>query len=168
MSVLHKDIELRKSSIEGKGLFAKKLIPKDTIVWELNSSEKRLTLKQLSALPWEERKLAYQQGNKYIIVTDGSEFINHSCDPNLWWETDESFSARRDIKPDEEITYDYSSSDINPKSMPPIECRCGSKNCRKIITSQDCLKPEFQNQYKGHLPSWVEKYIQRKQKENKI
>ena len=44
-----------------------------------------------------------------IVNNDASYFHNHSCDPNCWFSAANSSTmvARRDIKPGEEITFDY-------------------------------------------------------------
>lgn len=85
--------------------------------------------------------------------------MNHSCDPNLWWGDDLTLIARRDIKPGEEITYDYATTDINPKTMPDVVCNCGSVECRKIVTYKDCLNLNWQKNYENHTSSWVKKFI---------
>lgn len=59
-------------------------------------------------------------------------FINHSCDPNCYigWR-DLSLRALKPIKTGEELTYNYFTSDWDNED--PFECRCGSKNCKRII-----------------------------------
>lgn len=65
-------------------------------------------------------------------VIDGhgiAAFINHSCDPNC--ETDEIdgrvwIIALRNIKPGEELAYDYNLYDGDFDAP----CHCGAKNCR--------------------------------------
>lgn len=56
-------------------------------------------------------------------------FVNHSCIPNakIDWENLTLVSIR-DILPDEEITYDYMTSDWDHED--PFECKCGAKYCR--------------------------------------
>lgn len=157
--MLHKDVQIKKSEVEGTGVFATKFIPQGTVVWKLDPDEKKFTKDELITLSKEKQKLAYQAGDKFIIVTDGSEVMNHSCNPNLWWEGDDSLSIRRDIQAGEELTYDYSTSDVNPDSMPNMECNCKSSNCRKVITYKDILNSQLQKQYFGHLPSWVLEFI---------
>lgn len=78
-----------------------------------------------------------------------ARFVNHSCDPNchiwsVWWDCiDENFPklaffARRGIKANEEITFDYSggiskNESTNKQKIAFMECRCGAKNCLKTI-----------------------------------
>ena len=87
--------------------------------------------------------------------------MNHSCDPNTWWVSDTQLAARRTIKQGEEVTYDYSTSDVSPDWVAQWECQCGAKDCRKRISSIDCLREDFQRKYGGHLPSWVKEFIRK-------
>jgi uncharacterized protein len=144
-----------------KSLTTLQKIMKDDIVWTLDKNEKVLSKEERDKLPPDIRKLAFQYKDGYIVVTDGSQFMNHSCDPNLWWKGDESLIAKRDITKGEELTYDYSTADVGDW-VAGWDCMCGSDNCRKRITGNDCLSKDFRNNYKGHLPSWVLEYIKYK------
>nr|CAJ18348.1 putative H3K9 methyltransferase [Enallagma cyathigerum] len=78
-----------------------------------------------------------------------SHFINHSCDPNLqvyavWIDCLDPNLPRlglfscRDIKPGEEVTFDYSPHQgcgkANKMSRARgTQCRCGAKSCRKVF-----------------------------------
>ena len=66
-----------------------------------------------------------------------SRFLNHSCTPNckaqVWSVNDQpriAISSLRDIKPYEELTFDYN---CTSKSTSKFTCKCQSKNCRKNI-----------------------------------
>lgn len=157
--MLHSNIKVTDSKLEGKGLVATRFIAKDTIVWQLDKNEQQLTLEELEKLPSERKKLAYQYKDRFIIVTDSSEYMNHSCDPNTWWHDDKTLVARCDINPGDEVTYDYATAEIDERFRSKWECRCRSNSCRKYITGEDCLNLEFQKIYLGHLPSWTTKYI---------
>lgn len=162
--MLHPAVKLLESKIEGKGIFTSEFIPKGTVVWKLDSNDKLLSFRQWNELPEEKKKYAYQCGDKYVIVSDISIYLNHSCDPNLWWKDDATLVARREILPGQELTYDYAMSDIDPRTMPDMPCGCGAKNCRKVITAKDCLDPGLQKRHKGHLPSWVIEFIKKNSK----
>ena len=77
------------------------------------------------------------------MVIDGhctAMFINHSCDPNC--ETEEIkgrvwILAIRDIRPGEELTYDYNLYDGDEDEA---LCNCGSKNCRKTMYALEEMK----------------------------
>jgi hypothetical protein len=68
-------------------------------------------------------------------------FVNHSCQPNC--ETDEIdghvyIFAIRNIKPGEELTYDYWLYDGDDDAP----CYCGSKKCRGSMYSPTELKKQ--------------------------
>lgn len=159
--MLNPKVTQYQSSINGTGLKATSDIKEGDVVWKLDEDEERLTLEQLQKLPPDRQKLAYQQGDYFIIVTDGSEYMNHSCDPNTWWDGDETLVACRDIKAGEEVTYDYATAEIDEGFRSKWECRCGAEDCRKVITGSDCLDLKFQEKYRGHLPSWVVNFIEK-------
>ncbi len=159
--MLSAKIEKYDSSIEGTGLVAKQFISANTIVWRFDTTCIELSNKELLTLPKKQRDLTYQKGNRYILEVDGGQFMNHSCDPNVWWQGDDTMSARRDIMPGEEITYDYATSEANLRWRPEWDCRCGTNQCRGIITGMDCLSKEFQERYRDHMPTWVENFIEK-------
>jgi hypothetical protein len=76
-------------------------------------------------------------------VIDGhcmSMFINHSCDPNC--ETEEIrgrvwITAIRNIKPGEEITYDYCLYDGDEAEA---ACNCGTAKCRGTMYSKEEMR----------------------------
>jgi uncharacterized protein len=77
------------------------------------------------------------------MVIDGhcmAMFINHSCDPNC--ETREVkgrvwVTAIRNIKPGEEITYDYCLYDGGDDEA---LCNCGAKKCRGTMYSREEIR----------------------------
>lgn len=159
--MLHKSIVKKPVTNKGKGLFATKNIRKGEVIWELDDSCKIFPLNKMIKQKYPR---AFQLGNNYVVCNDDSDFINHSCDPNTWWTSDRQLSARRDIKAGEEITYDYSTTDVTPVWIADWECKCGSNDCRKRISNRDCLREDFQQKYGEHLPSWTKKYILKNKK----
>lgn len=87
-------------------------------------------------------------------------FFNHSCSPNAGIKGQIFLVAMRDIKPDDEATFDYAMCLHRVDGLPPyrLECLCGADNCRKIITDDDWKLPELQQKYSGYF-SW---YLQEK------
>ena len=89
----------------------------------------------------------------YSFIFLGTKYSYYSqCDPNLnvygiWVETLDprmpkiAFFASRDIKPGEELTFDYlmtagdSPSPVrsSAKKAKRIPCHCGAKNCRSYL-----------------------------------
>ena len=74
----------------------------------------------------------FQIGRRTYIDLDAfSRTFNHSCDPNGGIRKDSELFALRDIQKGEELTYDYSMT-IGPTRW-EMTCKCGSKNCRKVL-----------------------------------
>jgi len=131
-----------KSNINRRGLFANKDIKKDTkIIYYIG---KIITKKQTEKDPkFNNGKAIYlfNINNKYDLDGDftynTARLINHSCNPNcevegkglkLW------ISSIRDIKKNEELSYDYGFGfDENYKEFP---CKCGSNNCCGYIVRE--------------------------------
>lgn len=77
------------------------------------------------------------------------KYLNHSCDPNAAIIGKNELVARRDIKIGEEVTIDYSMTDVDQNWTLEYECKCGAKNCRKTIKSIQSLPPDV---VRDHLP----------------
>ena len=140
-------VEVKKSSIHNKGLFAKKNIPKGAFLVEYTGekiSKEEGTKRENISL-----KL---NGTTYIFELDAmcdidgssdsntAKYANHSCDPNckisirkqsdgnrhIW------LRAARNIKNGEELTFDYGYS----ASENLYECKCKSKKCLGFIAAK--------------------------------
>jgi hypothetical protein len=152
--------EVRESPIQGKGLFAKQAIAVGEIVavkggYILSQQEWTILEQQLGPA-------GIQISEKLFIAPvrkeqrDGSMlYTNHSCNPNIAIQGQIVFVAMRDIAPGEELTHDWATTDDLDYVM---ECKCGSPDCRGIITGKDWMKQELQEKYKG----WFCWFIQRK------
>jgi SET domain-containing protein len=112
------DVIVKKSKIEGFGVFAGKNFRKGEIVIQWDFSH-MLTKADLKELPEEEKRYVAYLNKKYILMQPPARFVNHSCDV-----------AKRDISKGEEITSDYSGTETKDFEM---KCTCGSKNCRALI-----------------------------------
>ncbi|MBW3003510.1 SET domain-containing protein [Candidatus Woesearchaeota archaeon] len=152
-----------------KGLFAAKDISKGDIILKVNFSSKRaFTLNEIANHPkrhsehWD-----YVGRGKYVLDFSPYSFVNHSCEPNCATKyhsiTKKSLVALRDIKKGEQLTYDYSASAIDQfggKGFWKFRCRCGAKNCRKMVTGDFFKLPKcLQRKYWKFLPaSFRKKY----------
>jgi SET domain-containing protein len=165
--MIHSNIEVRISPISGRGLFAHKPILRGEVVWQKDEGEARYHLSEIIAWPEETRRffytLAYQIDDEYFSgplpgsPEDPGDFMNHSCNPTSWFETDSVMVATRDIAVDEEITYDYATSEVSPVfSMP---CNCKTIYCRSIITGLDFLRPDLQHRYGDHVMAHVKRML---------
>lgn len=84
---------------------------------------------------------------------DLSDYINHSCDPNVGMLDCLTVVAIKDINQGDEIVCDYAFWEADENWMLETECKCGSSNCRRKITGRDWMKitPETDN-YKFYSP----------------
>jgi len=73
---------------------------------------------------------------KHILMNLPARYINHSCDPNIGVGGlnecgSYDFVALRDIESDEELKFDYETTEYEIGAF--SECLCGSQNCRGSI-----------------------------------
>ena len=134
--------KIKKSNIDNRGLYAATNIKKNTKIIEYKG--KIITVKETETNPkFDNDKAIYlfNLNKKYDLDGDfkynTARLINHSCDPNcevdgvglkLW------IYAIKDIKKNEELTYDYGFSfDKDYKDYP---CKCRSNNCCGYIVRE--------------------------------
>lgn len=143
-NLIHSElVEVRNSSIHGRGVYAVKPIKKGTRVYEYvgerishAEADRRFALKE------------QDDGHTFLFVVnqrtviDGSHhgndarYINHRCDANCETITEDNrifIEATKDIRKGEELGYDYQltwSDDDSKEDLALYACRCGSKNCR--------------------------------------
>jgi hypothetical protein len=84
--------------------------------------------------------------------------MNHCCNPNAIFVNDRYMIAARDIEVDDEVTYDYATSETTDSAHFPLHCRCGTAECRGEVTALDCLKPEVRAKYAGQFTSMVVRF----------
>lgn len=80
-------------------------------------------------------------------------YLNHSCEPNCGIKG-HHIVAMRTIQPGEEITIDYSTTNID--RLWKMKCSCRQPNCRKSIRSVIHMTPEWFSKYQGWMPSFIE------------
>ena len=82
--------------------------------------------------------------------------FNHSCKPNCGFSNQITLIAIRDINNGEELVFDYAFCE---SFMEDFKCKCGSKNCRKIIKGTDWKNKEIQKRYKKYFSPYLKKKI---------
>ncbi len=152
------NVIIKNSPMQGKGVFASHDIKTGDFVLKVDDShvvtdESKLTKEQ------HEFDLDYFDG-KTIYMQEPEKYINHSCNPTVYVKAENGMRnvyAMRNIKKDDEITFDYSINGDNEGTFP---CNCGSKNCRKVYQGDFFKLPlEIQLNYLPYLDDWfVEKH----------
>jgi hypothetical protein len=100
----------------------------------------------------------------YLGAIDSEEendiklWINHSCDPNCGLKGEITFVAMRNISKREELCIDYAFLDNEEYSF---DCKCSSKNCRKIITGYDWMLEDIQERYSDYFALYLKEKIRR-------
>ena len=155
-------VELRSSSTEGKGLFARESIKKGetVIIW----GGAIFTESDIKKDKAEKHSVVEIGEGIYLGIPRGKpqtldDFMNHSCNPNLWLKDEVTLVARRNIEKDEELTADYAT--WVSRSYWQMECHCGSLFCRHLITGNDWKLKKLQNKYRNHFSPYLEKRIRK-------
>lgn len=145
----------------GRGTFTKKNIKKGECV--LIAGGYIMTLDEEAKLPYPLNDYGMQISENLVLCiknkgeTNGLNFFNHSCDPNVGIAGQIYFVAMRDIKTNEEIVFDYAMVLYHSVGSKPykMKCLCDSKNCRGIITDNDWKIKELQKRYKNHFQYYL-------------
>lgn len=104
-----KEVEVKKSQIHGKGVFAVRNFEKDEIV--IKWHPKVITKEQLKSLTRKQKTYIQKMGSKYYLMQFPEKFVNHSTTPNTFALNDCDVAKRRIVK-GEEITTRYNEEDI--------------------------------------------------------
>lgn len=78
--------------------------------------------------------------------------INHSCDPNAWFDG-LNLAARRPIARGAQITLDYAT--FVTDGLESFTCRCAAADCRGTIGGDDHLLPFIDERYGEHISDHV-------------
>lgn len=156
-------VQTRKSKIAGKGTLAKEVIKKGELIAIFGG--RVIDSKTYQGLPKRARDECFPiHDDFYIGPTNDKEvgrgdFFNHSCDPNAGINGQILLVAMRDIQLDEEITFDYGTTDADSHLIWRMKCNCGATNCRRVITSEDWKDKKFQEKYRGYFAHHVQQKI---------
>ncbi|HEX8501555.1 MAG TPA: SET domain-containing protein-lysine N-methyltransferase [Pyrinomonadaceae bacterium] len=126
------NFQVRRSRIQGLGLFALSAVPARRKMGELGGeliplAEARRRARDADSIMIVE----FGDGTALDATHTGSDFryVNHSCEPNAFmrlYKGHVEFYARRPIEPGEEVTCDYGQTHHDGT----LPCRCGSEKCR--------------------------------------
>jgi len=141
---------VRRSAIHGRGVFALTLIPKRTRLIEYTGeriSHEEADARYSKAHENSPHTMLFTVNDKIVIDAtrrgSSARWINHSCSPNceIADENDRIFiETRRDIRPGEELTYDYNLQLGEPHTTAAKRahrCFCGSRRCRGTMLGEE-------------------------------
>jgi len=157
-SWLSPEVEKRTSPIEGRGLFARETISAGGIVAVkggaiMDAAAFALIKSQVSPAEIQIEDGLYIAPRSADEVEDNILCLNHSCDPNVGVRGQITFVAMRDIPKGAELTMDYAMIDGDPAER--MDCACGARECRKVVTGDDWRRPELQRRYAGFFSRYL-------------
>ena len=148
-------IQVRKSGVHGKGVFALKPIVKGASIFEYKGQiiDWPEALRRHPHDPADPNHTFYFSLDDGSHVIDGkvggnaSRWINHACEPNCIADETEGrvfIKALRKLKAGEELFYDYGlviDERHTPQLKKDYECRCGSASCRRTMLAPKRARP---------------------------
>jgi hypothetical protein len=130
---VHPAVEVKASDIAGRGMFATAAVPAHTVIL----------------------RLAAAPAGSSALAELGSDFPNHSCEPNLGWVDERVLGAIVDVAAGAELVVDYAMSITEPGWL--LRCHCPSYRCRQMVEGSDWRIPQLQHRYDG----WWAPHVQR-------
>ena len=140
---------VRNSPIHGRGVFALTSISKGTRIVEYKGeliSDDEADRRYAHLHEHSPHTMLFSLENKLVIDAtrrgNSGRWINHSCSPNCQVEEEGTkifIDARRDIRPGEELTYDYNLQLGEPHTRAARRahaCFCGTRRCRGTMLGE--------------------------------
>jgi hypothetical protein len=81
----------------------------------------------------------------YVFLNPPCCYFNHSCEPNCGLTPELDLITLREVKENEELTYDYSTTMLERSWTMP--CNCGKKKCRGVVKDFDQIPKELRDYY---------------------
>jgi len=140
---------VRKSGIHGRGVFAAARIPKGTRIIEYKGqrvTHEEVDRRYADVSETDSHTFLFEVDDDWVIDAsvrgNAARWINHGCSPNCEAVEEDGrifIEATRDIRPGEELTYDYNIT-LEERHTPRMKriwtCLCGAKRCRGTILAR--------------------------------
>jgi len=153
-------LEIKKSN-NGKGLFSKQLIKKDSIIFHFEG-------KLGTDAETNDESLQIDEDLFLESTTNCDDFLNHSCDPNCYIDFNTlNLVALKEIRPGEELCFDYNTTEydlVNLIRPCPFKCGCGSNHCLGEIKGSCYLSIEQKKKIKKYLAPYLKKKLEQELK----
>ena len=149
-------VEVKDTGRYGLGLFANEKILIGEVIADFSGGEV-YEAEKCSDLPKEVADHAVQfEEHKWIDTEGVGRYSNHSCEPNCGVKDRFKIVAMRDIESGEELKWDYEMTEDSDWRM---DCRCGTKSCRKVIGAYENMPRVVREKYRGYISEWlIKKY----------
>lgn len=159
---IEENIYPKDTGVYGKSLYAKRDFRKDEVVFVAFGS----IIKEPNFYAIPIAKDLYIEPR----VPEGniSQFICHSCEPNLGIKDRSLFVAMRDIAKEEEVTIDYAMivaefpepgqkgwEKWNFNGWTDWKCKCGRATCRGKVSGYLQLTEEDKKRYEGYVSGFI-------------
>jgi len=134
----------------GKGIFAKLNFMKGDTIFMWKGKLKK------GSFPWYVGdRWFHVEEHEWVapLISNPGYYINHSCDPNAGIKDSIKIVAMKNIRRDEEVTFDYSTSESENGWY--LICHCKNKNCRRIIRSYEFLSAELKLRYRDFISEYL-------------
>ena len=150
MKKVRRRFAIRKSPIHGRGVFALTHIPKHVRIIEYKGeriSQEEADERYSEAHETSPHTMLFEVNDRIVIDAtrrgNSARWINHSCAPNCEIEDEDEriyIHSRRDIRPGEELTYDYNLQLGEPHTAAAKrlhKCFCGARRCRGTMLGDE-------------------------------
>ena len=116
---------LAQSAIHGQGVYARHGYAAGDMIWRMSGRH------VFHSRPQHEPNYVGIAPNLWIDPDPPIDTMNHSCAANAAFGRDLELIALRDIEPNEEVSFDYSTTEADPEWQ--LQCGCGAENCRQTL-----------------------------------
>jgi SET domain-containing protein len=131
-------VEIKRCENKGWGLYARKDIPKDTVVFRSRALKVLYDDKDTICREKHDQRNSHTvqtDWNRHVIMDLPAILVNHSCHANVGIHENDhgafDYLALRNIQHGEEVLWDYETSEYYIQSQ--FVCSCGAKNCRGFL-----------------------------------
>lgn len=156
-----KNFVTKESGVHGKGAFATKDFKKGDTLFIFKGRVYKRDNKNVKDAFANPNSIGIDK-NTWIDPIGSFHFINHSCDPNMSIRGKVTFVALKNIKKGEELMFDYSINEADPRWH--MKCNCGARNCRKLIKSIQSLPTRTYQHYFPFIPTYFRAVYNRNHK----
>ena len=104
-------------------------------------------------------------GKHITLQPEFLQYINHSCEPNVFFDTSSmQLLALQEVKPEEELVFFYPSTEWQMTQA--FDCYCSSPHCLGSIQGAAYLSPEMISRYR--FTDFIRQELSRKAAASKV